>query len=255
MPVPTIDSQGRSQGRSLGRLFTPRRLGHLALWGLALLGAREAVGYVMFVAHQAPDSVPPAVATHLADELRTTGEQAVYTVPVSRKVWWSPKATPGVLVATSRRLIYVGLTPTLAPPPPTSGEVPPTELYSYWLDSATVTGGRSLLTGLPSVTLRARGQHQRFAVAPRDRQSAEGLVLAVSRWQVAQRAAAARTLRMQEEAAELARAPVYHKIKRGEALSAIAQAYDAPIDSLVRWNALSGLRIRAGDSLLVKPGT
>jgi LysM repeat protein len=60
---------------------------------------------------------------------------------------------------------------------------------------------------------------------------------------------------MQEEAAELARAPVYHKIKRGEALSAIAQAYDAPIDSLVRWNALSGLRIRAGDSLLVKPGT
>src|SRR3984957_3268026 len=183
MPVPTIDS--------LRRPHAPRRLGHRALWGLALLGAREAVGYVMFVAHQAPDSIPPAVATHLADELRTTGEQAVYTVPVSRKVWWSPRATPGVLVATNRRLIYVGLIPTLAPPPPTSGEVPPTELYSYWLDSATVTGGRSLLTGLPNVTLRSQGKRQRFAVSPRYRLRAEWLVTAVTRWQIAQRAAAA----------------------------------------------------------------
>jgi LysM domain len=237
------------------RSFTPRRFGYLTLWVLAILGAREAIGYVLFLAHQAPDSIPPAVASHLADELRSTGEQAVYTVPVSRKVWWSPRATPGVLVATSRRLIYVGLMPELAPPPPTSGEIPPTELYSYWLDSATVTGGRSLLTGLPSVTLRAGGKRQRFAVAPRDRQSAEGLVLAVDQWQAAERAAAARTLRMQEDAAELARAPVYHRVKRGDALANIAQQYHVPVDSLERWNALAGPRIRAGDSLLVKPGT
>jgi LysM repeat protein len=254
MPSPALDTVPLVTLR-LRRYLTARRLGSLALWGLALMGAREALGYVMFLAHQAPDSIPAAVASHLADELRTTGEQAVYSVPVSRKVWWSPRATPGVLVATSRRLIYVGLIPTLAPPPPTSGEVPPTELYSYWLDSATVTGGRSLLTGLPSVTLRAQGKRQRSAVAPRDRLRAEGLVTAVTRWQIAQRAAAARTLRMQEEAAELARAPVYHRIKRGEALTAIAKQYGASVDSLERWNALTGTRIRAGDSLLVKPGT
>jgi LysM repeat protein len=237
------------------RFFTPRRLGFAILCGLALLGVREAAGYVLFLTHQGPNGIPPAVATHLADELRTTGEQAVYTIPVSRKVWWSPRATPGVLVATSRRLIYVGLVPELAPPPPTSGEIPPTELYSYWLDSATVTGGRSLLTGLPSVTLRAGGKRQRFAVAPRDRLNAEGLVTAVARWQSAQRATAARTLRMQEEAAELARAPVYHRVKRGDALTSIAEQYHVPIDSLERWNALASPRIRAGDSLLVKPGT
>jgi LysM repeat protein len=235
--------------------FTTRRLGFIALCGLAILGAREAVGYVLYVAHQAPSGIPPAVATHLADELRATGEQAVYTVPVSRKVWWSPRATAGVLVATERRLIYVGLMPELAPPPPTSGEVPPTELYSYWLDSATVTGGRSLLTGLPSVTLRTAGKRQHFAVAARDRLSAEGLVTAVARWQSAEREAAARTLKRQEEAAELARAPVYHRVKRGDALASIAQQYHVPVDSLQRWNALAGPRIRAGDSLLVKPGT
>jgi hypothetical protein len=252
MPSPAIESVPAFR---LRRYFTPRRLGHIALWGLALLGTREAVGYVMFLAHQSPNGVPAAVASHLADELRTSGEQAVYSVPVSRKVWWSPRATPGVLVATSRRLIYVGLVPTLAPPPPTAGEVPATELYSYWLDSATVTGGRSLLTGLPSVTLRARGVRQHFAVAARDRPSAEGLVMAVTRWQVAQRAAAARTLRMQEEAAEVARAPVYYRVKRGDALAGIAFQHHVSVDSLRRWNALPTTRIRAGDSLLVKPGT
>ncbi|HWZ59768.1 MAG TPA: LysM peptidoglycan-binding domain-containing protein [Gemmatimonadaceae bacterium] len=254
MPSPAVPTAPPLTLR-LRRYFSARRLGHIALWGLALLGTREALGYVMFLAHQSPNGIPPAVAAHLADELRTSGEQAVYTVPVSRKVWWSPRATPGVLVATNRRLIYVGLVPTLAPPPPTSGEVPPTELYSYWLDSATVTGGRSLLTGLPSVTLRASGLRQHFAVAPRDRLRAEGLVTAVTRWQTAQRAAVARTLRMQEEAAELARAPKYYRVKRGDALAGIATQYHVSIDSLQRWNALPTTRIRAGDSLLVKPGT
>jgi LysM repeat protein len=237
------------------RLVTSRRLGYIVLWGLALLGAREAAGYLWYVAHQAPNGIPPAVASHLADELRASGEQAVYTVPVSHKVWWSPRATPGVLVATNRHLIYVGLVPELAPPPPTSGEMPPTELYSYWLDSATVADSRSLLTGLPSVVLRAGGKRRSFAVAPRDRLQAEGLVTAVDRWQAAERATVARTLRMQEEAAELARAPKYHRVKRGDALASIALEYHVPVDSLVRWNAIAGSRIRTGDSLLVKPGT
>jgi hypothetical protein len=241
--------------RTIRSVFTTRRLGQLALWALAVLGTRELVGYVLFLAHQAPDEVPAAVSAHLADELRSSGERAIYSVPVTRTVWWSPRAAPGVLVATSRRLLYVSLVPTLAPPPPTAGELPPTELDSYWLDSATVTNGRALLTGLPDVILRARGTRWRFAIAPRDRLRADSLVTAVTRYQVAQRDAEQRTLQMEAEAAELARAPVYHHVKRGDALSSIATEAGVPIDSLRRWNGLTSDRIRARDSLLVKPGT
>jgi hypothetical protein len=241
--------------RSLRSRITTRRLGQLALWALAVLGTRELVGYVLFLAHQTPDEIPAAVASHLADELRASGERAIYSVPVTRSVWWSPRATPGVLVATGRRLLYVSLVPALAPPPPTAGELPPTELDSYWLDSATVTSGRALLTGLPDIVLHAHGVRQRFAVAPRDRLRADSLVTAVTRYQIAERETERRTLEMEAEAAELARAPVYYHVKRGDALSSIATDARVPIDSLRRWNGLATDRIRARDSLLVKPGT
>ena len=232
-----------------------RRVGYIALWVLAALGAREALGYGLWLAHQAPGEVPAVVAQHLRDELRTTGEHATFVVPVSRKVWWSPRAVPGLLAATDRRIIFVGLVPTLAPPPPSEGEIPPTELFSYWIDSLSLNASRSLVTGLPSITLRAGRARHRFAVAPRDRAHADSLVAAVDRWQVAQHDANARTIRLQEEAAELARQPTYHRIARGEALATIAKAYNVPIDTLRLWNHIDGNRIRSGDSILVKPGS
>ena len=76
----------------------------------------------------------------------------------------------------------------------------------------------------------------------------------VARWQSAARAAAAKVIEQQEEAAQLARASQYHRVKRGDALATLATEYHVPVDSLKRWNHLASNRIRVGDSILVRPG-
>lgn len=221
---------------------------------LAIVGAREVIGYGLYVLERPPEAPPPAVAQHLRDELRRSGERTLYTVPVSRHVWWSPKATPGMLAMTDRRLIFVGLVPSLLPPPPAEGEAPATELYGFWLDSLVLRESRSAVSGIQSIALRAPRTRERFAILPRDREAAEQLMIGVQRWQVAQREATARAIEKQEEAAQLARAPQYHRVKRGDALATLATQYRIPVDSLKRWNHLSSNRIRVGDSILVRPG-
>ncbi len=240
--------------RRRARGVSTRRLTRVAFWVLALLGARQVVGYGMYLV-EAPGEPPlPAIMQHLRDELRTSGEHLVYAVPVTRHVWWTPRETPGILATTERRVIYVGLVPSLLPPPRGDAATPATELASFWLDSVSLRDNRSPVTGIYTIALRARAAHDRFTVAARDRKDAERLLTGVTGWQTAQRAAAARALKVQEEAAELARAPVYHHVKRGEALETIAAASHVPVDSLRRWNQLLSNRIRAGDSLLVRPG-
>jgi len=76
----------------------------------------------------------------------------------------------------------------------------------------------------------------------------------VARWQTAARAAAAKVIEQQEEAAQLARAPVYHRVKHGDALATLATQYRVSVDSLRKWNHLSSNRIRVGESILVRPG-
>jgi hypothetical protein len=242
-----------SSGHIIQRL-TARRLAKVAFVILAIVGAREVIGYALYVLERPPDAPPPAVAQHLRDELRRSGERALYTVPVSRHVWWSPKATPGMLAVTDRRLIFVGLVPSLLPPPAADGETPATELYGFWLDSIVLRDSRSPVSGIHSIALRAPGTRERFAILPKDREAAEQLMTGVARWQSAARAAAAKVIEQQEEAAQLARAPQYHRVKRGDALATLATEYHVPVDSLRRWNHLASNRIRVGDSILVRPG-
>src|SRR5579862_454714 len=234
--------------------LTGRRLARLAFVLLALVGAREVIGYGLYAVERPPDAPPPAVVQHLRDELRRSGERTLYTVPVSRHVWWSPKSTPGMLAVTDRRLIFVGLVPSLLPPPPAEGEAPATELYGFWLDSIVLRESRSAVSGVHSIALRAPGTRERFTILPRDREAAEQLMTGVQRWQTAQREATARAIEQQEEAAQLARAPVYHRVKHGDALATLATEYHVPVDSLKKWNHLSTNRIRVGDSILVRPG-
>jgi hypothetical protein len=242
-----------STSSHLLKQITARRLTRLAFWVLALVGAREVIGYALYLLERPPDAPPPAVAQHLRDELRRSGERALYVVPVSRHVWWSPKSTPGMLAMTDRRLIFVGLVPSLLPPP-TDGETPATELYGFWLDSIVLRESRSPVSGARSIALRAPATRERFTILPRDRDAAEQLMGGVTRWQTAAREAQARAIEQQEEAAELARAPVYAKVKHGDALSTLSTRYHVPVDSLKKWNHLASNRIKVGDSILVRPG-
>jgi LysM repeat protein len=46
--------------------------------------------------------------------------------------------------------------------------------------------------------------------------------------------------------------PVYHKVKRGETLTAIANSYNTTVSALRRDNAKAASNLRAGDVLLIR---
>lgn|GEM_PF-2088294 len=233
-----------------------RGIRQLALWLLAGYGATAVLGALWrrVAASSTPGPIPSFVAQQLGDELQAARDSATSVVPVTWRPWWTPVPVAGALAATAgRRVMYVGVVPTLLPPPRTAGEPPATEQWSVAFDSVSIREGHSLLTGRRTLLLTGGAHRQRFDVAGADRSVADAMVAALSRWQEAQRLAAEHDRVVREEAAEIARAPVYHRVRRGETLTSVALAYAATVDSLRRINHLTTDRIRAGNVLLIKP--
>jgi LysM repeat protein len=233
-----------------------RRLSKLAVWLLAAYGAQAGLTELWGRAATAhsPSRMPGFVAQQLSDDLRSGRDSATSIVPVMWRPWWTPVPVAGVLATTSsRRVLYIGVVPTLLPPPRVGTEPPATEEWSTSFDSASLQAGHSLLTGRRTLTLATHDHHVRFDVWAADRTTADTMAAALAHWQDARRLAADHQRIVREEAAELARAPVYHRVARGETLSGVAKQLAVSVDSLRRINHLTTDRIRAGDSLLIKP--
>lgn len=181
------------------------------------------------------------------------GEQVEERVPVRRRYWWDYfRLTHGVLAATDRRLLYLGV-----PPDPLLRRAEgPLELdivefpYSTRL---TVTPARGALGVGEGIAIGAGDEPERFGVAPPDRERLSRTLAVMQRAVDRQRSAADAERRATEATVAASRRAIYHLVQRGEALAVIARRYGVAVESLMVWNALPGPRITVGQRLLVRP--
>jgi hypothetical protein len=212
-------------------------------------------GYTLWQRHLDPVT---AQAT-LTRELSTYVLEPDETVRASAFLYWrSPlsyfRSTHAVLAATDRRLLML----TLTPPDPLTREAESSVPAIRELAKDTTVQldtGRVMFGLARGITLRTRDVRERWAARDEQWPQVRAVIADVSTVQ--------RTMREDGEAIRLARLasverarqPIWHVVHRGEALGSIATRYGTTAERLRELNAMSGDRIRAGDSLLIKPRT
>jgi hypothetical protein len=174
-------------------------------------------------------------------------------VPVYQRQWWDYyRHTFGVLAATDRRLIFVGV-----PPEPLlhrdRGPRPMVDANLPFARGVNVARRALFLRRDPGVELTGPGVRVRLAIPPRATSQLDAVLAELSRADSSIRAAAEAERRAAEATVAASRRAIYHLVQPGEALEYIARRYGVPMDSVVRWNRLSSTAIRAGMRLLVRP--
>jgi hypothetical protein len=218
--------------------------------------ALVAAGFALY-APRSPARVARAESLRQLDEVLDAGERIASLTPAQRRPWWRYfHPVSGVLAATDRRLVWVGMAPRALIE--WSGHEPSEfEILAWPYDSAVVAETRVHLGTSAGLAVRAApgAPAMRFAVTAGNASTRAAVVATLQRRQAEIREAAEQERLEQERLAELARQPVYHTVSRGEAVSSIAARYGLTPDSLRVLNALTSDRIRVGQVLLVKPPT
>ena len=230
------------------------RLRRTLLWATSLFALLSLVGYALMVRHVDPGSARSAMMAELANVPMYPGEQVEASVAVYRRSPWDYfRSTHGVLAATSYRLLLL----TIPPADRFSGDVERAVVERRDFPSDTLMGldtGRVILGVVRGVALR-RG-HIRLTLAVQDEEWA-GL-RAVMRIVTTRRdsifAVAQTARRMRTLSDQVARQPVWYRVRTGDALTTIAATFNTTPERLREINRLSDDRIRVGDSILVKPG-
>lgn len=192
-----------------------------------------------------------AAEAELAAEL-DPGERVLARSYVSQRNWWDNfRESFGVLAATDRRLLFVGVPP--APWVRGAREGPPElRAQSFPYDAPFTADTRRLLLGMvPGVVVRTTAGDVPFLVPRGERQHARDIERVVERALVARTAAAER-----DQLARVAPPPpaaVYgtHRVSPGEAVTTIARRYRTTPDVIRQLNRLPNDRIRIGQRLRV----
>jgi hypothetical protein len=236
----------------------PRRRLRVALrvsaWSAGVALVLAVVGALLFI-HRG-DAEGSARIANREVELVLEREEAIdWRTPVMARHWWHYfRVTHGVLAATNRRLVYVGVPPE---------EILPREPEPQLLEESSfpydrpidVWRGRVFLSTLNGVVIRSPGQMRTFGVAASDLARLDSVLTLLGRHQQAIRDSVEGERSRALAAAEAARQPVYHVVERGEALELIARDYNVSVEQLQEWNELPSQQIKAGHRLLVKPRT
>jgi hypothetical protein len=183
------------------------------------------------------------------------GEGIDWRAPVIARHWWNYfRVTHGVVAATNRRLLYVGVPPE---------EILPREPEPQLLEESSfpydrpidLWRGRVFLGSLNGVVIRAPGQMRTFGVTPAERSRLDRVLTLMTRRQQAIRDSLEAERQKALEVADAARQLIFYVVSRGDALELIARQFNVTIEELQDWNALSSPSIRVGQRLLVKPRT
>ncbi len=243
---PGVAAPVRRQRRMLARVFIALTSSS-ALLGVAALAAAAAIVPPIGARREARNAAQREVRAVIGDD-----EHLVATAFASQRRWtdmW--RESFGVLVATDKRLLYVGAPPKPLLRPRDDG---PEELLveSYPYDAAFTLEPRTIIRGW------GRGLVLRTPVAEVD------FIVAADEWRsalaVAQASAAARReVTRSVEALEAATRPppppaeeyTSYVVKRGETLTALARRFRTSPDVLQQLNQLTSDDIRAGQRLRV----
>lgn len=233
-----------------------RRLASLLVtsaWLSLLLVAAAAIG-TLLILHRGDAEGSARLANAEIEQLLGRGEVVEQRVPVMQRNWWDYfRVTHGILAATDRRLLFVGVPP--APLLPRAYEPPEYLEVSVPFDQPVgVDFARQFLGTAPGVQLTAGETREDFAFSSRERPRVDSVLAILAARQEALRLASEAERLASEATVAASRKAIYHLVQRGEALDLIARRYGVSPDSIVKWNDLPSTRITAGRRLLVRPG-
>jgi hypothetical protein len=226
----------------------------VAAWCAAVLCGFAALGFFLYTRRVDVRGARQSARQELAMMLEP-GERVEQVAFVAQRRWWDYfRETHGVLAATDRRLLFVGVPPKEVMSPESGPQV--FEQRSFPYDRPLrVERGRVFVGTSPGMVLRGGAAKETFAVAAADRPGVDSVLAVVGRVQTAMREAAERERRAQIYASWIARQPLYHRVERGEALISIAVKYGVTPEQIRAWNGLGSDVVKAGQRLLVKPRT
>jgi hypothetical protein len=226
----------------------------VSAWSVAVTLVLAIVGALLFI-HRGDAEGSARIANRELELVLERGEAIEWRAPGMARHWWHYfRVTHGVLAATNRRLVYVGVPPE---------EILPREPEPQLLEESSfpydrpidIWRGRVFLGTLSGIVVRAPGQLRTFGVASSEAARLDSVLTLMSRHQTAIQGSEEDERQRALAAAEAGRRPVFHLVQRGEALELLARQYNVSVEQLQEWNELETPQIKAGQRLLVKPRT
>jgi hypothetical protein len=212
------------------------------------------IGALLFI-HRGDAEGSARVANREVELMLGRGESIDWRAPVMARHWWDYfRVTHGVLAATNRRLLYVGVPPEQILPREQEPQLLEESSFPY-NRPIDIWRGRVFLGTLTGIIVRAPGETRTFGVTASERARLDSVLSLMTRHQTSIRDSVESERQTALAAAESARRPVYHVVARGEALELLARQYNVTVEQLQGWNNLPSPQIRVGRTLLVKPRT